>query len=271
MLVVITIIGLIMGLIGPRVLNYLSESKVKAARIQLQSFASALDLFYLDAGRFPSTAEGLAALVRQAPGVAAWNGPYLKGSAVPNDPWNHGYLYRVAGRPRPLRHHVLRVRRSGRRQRNRRRHFARKDPPQKMSEVDERGFTLLEMVCVLAIIALLTAVLLPFIPRETSRSRLQAYALQAATLLKADRNAAIIRQYQRRHSRRCARARDPFRGVAGSAPHSRRCAFRRAVAANLPAAGGAVDHQLFRQRHLLRRHHRADRASMRAMKFASTG
>ena len=64
MLVVITIIGLIMGLIGPRVLNYLGESKVKAAKIQLQSFASALDLFYLDAGRYPSTAEGLAALVR---------------------------------------------------------------------------------------------------------------------------------------------------------------------------------------------------------------
>jgi general secretion pathway protein H len=55
----------------------------------------------------------------------------------------------------------------------------------------ERGFTLLEIVCVLAIIALLAAVLLPFIPHETSRSRLQAYALQAATLLKADRNAAI--------------------------------------------------------------------------------
>src|SRR5882672_4480961 len=65
MLVVIAIIGLIMGLIGPRVLNYLSESKVKAAKIQLQSFSSALDLFYLDAGRFPSTAEGLAALVRR--------------------------------------------------------------------------------------------------------------------------------------------------------------------------------------------------------------
>src|SRR5271154_5473651 len=79
MLVVITIIGLIMGLIGPRVLNYLSESKVKAAKIQLQSFASALDLFNLDAGRYPSTSEGLAALVRRTPGVEAWNGPYLKG------------------------------------------------------------------------------------------------------------------------------------------------------------------------------------------------
>jgi general secretion pathway protein G len=101
MLVVIAIIGLIMGLIGPRVLNYLSESKVKAAKIQLQSFASALDLFYLDAGRFPSASEGLAALVRQTPGVAAWNGPYLKGGAVPNDPWNHGYVYRSPGEHGP--------------------------------------------------------------------------------------------------------------------------------------------------------------------------
>jgi general secretion pathway protein G len=97
MLVVITIIGLIMGLIGPRVLNYLSESKVKAAKIQLQSFGSALDLFYLDDGRFPSTAEGLAALVRRTPGVAAWNGPYLKGGNVPNDPWSNAYVYRSPG------------------------------------------------------------------------------------------------------------------------------------------------------------------------------
>jgi general secretion pathway protein G len=97
MLVVITIIGLIMGLIGPRVLNYLSESKVKAAKIQLQSFGSALDLFYLDAGRFPSTEEGLTALVQRTPGVAAWNGPYLKGGNVPNDPWNHSYIYRSPG------------------------------------------------------------------------------------------------------------------------------------------------------------------------------
>ena len=97
MLVVITIIGLIMGLVGPRVLNYLSESKVKAAKIQMQSFASALDLFNLDAGRYPSSAEGLAALVRPTPGVAAWNGPYLKGGAVPNDPWSNPYVYRAPG------------------------------------------------------------------------------------------------------------------------------------------------------------------------------
>jgi general secretion pathway protein H len=62
-----------------------------------------------------------------------------------------------------------------------------------MSDAAERGFTLLEMVCVLAIIAMLASVLLPLVPRQTSRSRLQAYALQAATLLKADRNAAVRR------------------------------------------------------------------------------
>jgi general secretion pathway protein G len=101
MLVVITIIGLIMGLIGPRVLNYLSESKVKAAKIQLQSFGSALDLFYLDAGRFPTAAEGLTALVQQTPGVAAWNGPYLKGGNVPSDPWNNPYVYRAPGEHGP--------------------------------------------------------------------------------------------------------------------------------------------------------------------------
>src|SRR6201997_4044406 len=97
MLVVITIIGLIMSLVGPRVLNYLGESKVKAARIQIQSFSSALDLFYLDAGRYPSSAEGLAALVKPTAGLTSWNGPYLKGGAVPNDPWGKPYVYRSPG------------------------------------------------------------------------------------------------------------------------------------------------------------------------------
>src|ERR1700750_2352260 len=71
--------------------------------------------------------------------------------------------------------------------------FRSKTCMQRMSNAAEQGFTLLEMVCVLAIIALLAAVLMPFIPHETSRSRLQAYALQAATLLKTDRDAAISR------------------------------------------------------------------------------
>src|SRR5437879_11359904 len=78
-LVVITIIGLIMGLVGPRVLNYLTESKAKAAKIQIESFASSLDLFFLDAGRYPSSSEGLGALVQRPGNISGWNGPYLKG------------------------------------------------------------------------------------------------------------------------------------------------------------------------------------------------
>jgi general secretion pathway protein G len=99
-LVVITIIGLIMALVGPRVLNYLSESKAKAAKIQIESFSSALDLYYLDLGRYPTTNEGLGALTQgnNAPG---WNGPYLRGGVVPNDPWGHGYVYRAPGQRAP--------------------------------------------------------------------------------------------------------------------------------------------------------------------------
>ena len=97
LLVVITIIGLIMGLVGPRVLNYLSESKTKAAKIQIESLSSALDLYYLDVGRYPSTSEGLVALVKRPGSTTAWNGPYLKGGLVPADPWGNAYVYRSPG------------------------------------------------------------------------------------------------------------------------------------------------------------------------------
>jgi len=100
-LVVITIIGLIMALVAPRVLNYLAESKVKAARIQVESFASSLDLFYLDAGRYPSTSEGLAALAQRPGGIDSWNGPYLRTGLVPNDPWGRPYIYRSPGEHGP--------------------------------------------------------------------------------------------------------------------------------------------------------------------------
>ena len=97
MLVVITIIALVMGLVGPRVLNYLTQSKVKTAKIQIESLESALDLFFLDAGRYPTSSEGLSALVQRPGSVAVWNGPYLKGNMVPNDPWGAPYIYRSPG------------------------------------------------------------------------------------------------------------------------------------------------------------------------------
>ena len=97
MLVVITIIAMIMSLVGPRVLNFLTESKVKAARIQIQSFASALDLYFLDTGQYPSTSQGLTALLQPPGGANGWGGPYLKGHIVPTDPWGRTYAYRSPG------------------------------------------------------------------------------------------------------------------------------------------------------------------------------
>jgi general secretion pathway protein G len=93
MLVVLTIIALILGLVGPRVLNYLGESRIKTAKLQIESFGSSLDLFYLDSGRYPTTSEGLNALVQRPPGVELWNGPYVKGGRVPVDPWGNSYQY----------------------------------------------------------------------------------------------------------------------------------------------------------------------------------
>jgi general secretion pathway protein G len=101
MLVVIAIIGLVVGLVGPRVLNYLSESKVKAAKIQIESFSAALDLYYLDNGGYPDANQGLAALVERPPSAGAWNGPYLKTGSVPVDPWGHRYVYKVPGEHTP--------------------------------------------------------------------------------------------------------------------------------------------------------------------------
>jgi general secretion pathway protein G len=97
MLVVITIIGLVMALVGPRVLNYLGESKVKAAKIQIESFSAALDLYYLDNGAYPAANEGLTALVQRPASATAWNGPYLRTGSVPDDPWGHPYMYKVPG------------------------------------------------------------------------------------------------------------------------------------------------------------------------------
>ena len=70
---------------------------MKAAKIQIESFSAALDLYYLDNGAYPGTNEGLTALVERPPSALAWNGPYLKTGSVPVDPWGHPYLYKVPG------------------------------------------------------------------------------------------------------------------------------------------------------------------------------
>jgi len=101
MLVVLVIIGMLVGLVAPKVFNQLSDARVKTARIQIQNFASGLDLFFLDLGRYPTTAEGLQALYQKPAGGQGWNGPYLRGGTVPRDPWNSPYLYRSPAQGRP--------------------------------------------------------------------------------------------------------------------------------------------------------------------------
>lgn len=97
LLVVLVILGLVMGIAGPRVLNYLTSSRERAASLQITSLSSALDLFYLDTGRYPSASEGLDSLVERPGSLSGWNGPYLQQTAVPADPWGNPYRYVVPG------------------------------------------------------------------------------------------------------------------------------------------------------------------------------
>jgi len=96
MLVVLAIIGLLAGLVGPAVLNQLGGAKTKTAAVQIKDFEQSLEMFKLDVGRFPTTQEGLKSLVTKPTAVNGWNGPYLK-SGLPQDPWNRDYMYKSPG------------------------------------------------------------------------------------------------------------------------------------------------------------------------------
>jgi general secretion pathway protein G len=101
LLVVLVILGLLAALAGPRVIGYLGGAKSDSAQLQIEEFGSALDLFKLDVGRYPSSQEGLQALVQQPGGIDRWNGPYLKKKEVPKDPWGNDYRYASPGQHGP--------------------------------------------------------------------------------------------------------------------------------------------------------------------------
>ena len=97
LLVVIVIIGLLAAYVGPKYFAQLGKSEVTIAKAQIEAFEKSLDTYRLDVGRYPTTDEGLAALlVAPATAGAKWNGPYLKKS-VPLDPWGHAYQYKAPG------------------------------------------------------------------------------------------------------------------------------------------------------------------------------
>ncbi len=96
-LVVLAIIGLIAGLVGPQIIKHLGSAKSDTAKLQIEDLSAALDLFYLENGRYPSSDEGVNALIEKPADLSTWNGPYLKKAKTPKDPWGNEYRYQIPG------------------------------------------------------------------------------------------------------------------------------------------------------------------------------
>jgi len=96
LLVVMVIIGLLAGFVGPKYFAQIGKSEVKVARAQLDALGKALDQYRLDVGHYPTTEQGLASLVTPPPNEASWDGPYLQ-KAVPDDPWGNPYVFVMPG------------------------------------------------------------------------------------------------------------------------------------------------------------------------------
>lgn len=97
LLVVLAILGLLAGLVGPQVMKFLGSSKSKTAKLQIEDLSATLDLYRLELGRYPTENEGLKALVENPGNMPGWNGPYLKKKELPKDPWGFDYQYRFPG------------------------------------------------------------------------------------------------------------------------------------------------------------------------------
>ena len=97
LLVVLVLLGLLAGLVGPQVMKHVGASKTRAAILQVEELAAALDTYRLDMDAYPGQAEGLASLVQRPPAATRWNGPYLRKAIVPSDPWGRPYRYRYPG------------------------------------------------------------------------------------------------------------------------------------------------------------------------------
>ncbi len=94
LLVVLAILGLLIALVAPAMIRQLGSAKHKVAEQSIERLSGILDLYRLDVGNYPTTAQGLAALNDNAGNVAGWNGPYLKDAQGIVDPWGHPFQYR---------------------------------------------------------------------------------------------------------------------------------------------------------------------------------
>ena len=96
LLVVVAIIGLLAGYVAPRYFSQLGKSEAGVARAQIDALEKSLDQYRLDTGRYPTTEQGLNALVVKPANEPKWNGPYLR-KGLPADPWGNAYLYKIPG------------------------------------------------------------------------------------------------------------------------------------------------------------------------------
>ena len=96
-LVVLVLIGVVLGVVGGNFIGKGEKAKADAAKIEIGQIGQTLDLYKLEIGRYPSSQEGLQALISAPPGVANWNGPYWKKTTVPKDPWGNDYRYAAPG------------------------------------------------------------------------------------------------------------------------------------------------------------------------------
>jgi general secretion pathway protein G len=94
LLVVLAILGLLIGLVAPAALRQLGSAKEKIAHQSIERLSGVLDIYKLDVGAYPTTEQGLQALITRPSGIARWNGPYLKGEKLPEDPWGRPFVYR---------------------------------------------------------------------------------------------------------------------------------------------------------------------------------
>jgi general secretion pathway protein G len=100
LMIVLFILGLLAALVAPRLMGRVGKAKQKSAQAQMQMLSTALDLFHLDIGRYPTEEEGLKALYRKPETSSSWAGPYLN-KDVPKDPWGRDYAYKFPGEHGP--------------------------------------------------------------------------------------------------------------------------------------------------------------------------
>ena len=102
-LVVLTVIAMISAVVGPRLVGYLGRAKSETADLQIKQLVNAVQLYYIDLGRYPVESEGLKVLLQAPPGETKWRGPYIDNGEAMTDPWGRDYIYRAPQENEPFR------------------------------------------------------------------------------------------------------------------------------------------------------------------------